>query len=98
MGLGIAAAHRHHGSGAGLLDPVDDLARLLVGHSGDGAGVDDIRIRLLLKIHHLVAPLTEHGFHGLGLILIHFTAKGINGNFHGFLLAHSMKDDIIVEL
>ncbi|SCJ66884.1 Uncharacterised protein [uncultured Blautia sp.] len=86
MGLGIAAAHCHHGAGVLPLDAVDHLPGLLVADCRDGAGVHDIGIRLIGKLRERVPPCQQLLLHGLGLILVHLAAQGIDGNFHGISL------------
>ena len=87
MGLGIAAANRHHGLRMLLFRPVDHLAGLLVADRRNGAGVHHVGVRRVCKVHDLMAPGPEGLLHGLGLVLIHFAPEGVNRNFHRFLLA-----------
>ena len=86
MGLGIAAAHRHHCARVLPLDAVDHLPGLLVADRRDGAGVHDVCVRLLRKLRERVPPGQQLLLHGLGLILVHLAAQGIDGNFHGISL------------
>ena len=95
VGLGIAAAHRHHRRRMLLLHPVDHLAGLLVADGGDGAGVHHVGVGLPGKIHHLMALGPEGLLHGLGLVLIHLAAQGVNGDFHRFSLRFSNVSSII---
>ena len=85
MGLGVAAAHRHHRRRVLLLHPVDRLPGLLVADRSNGAGVHNIGIRLIGKVHHLMAFCPEGLLHSLRFILIHLAAKGINGDFHSLV-------------
>ena len=89
MGLGVAAADGHHSFRTLLFHPVDDLPGFLVADRRDGAGIHHIGVRSVGKVHHLMASGPEGLLHGLGLILIHLTSKGVNGNFHGFSLHFS---------
>ena len=84
MGLGVAAAHRHHGAGVLPLDAVDHLPGLLVADRRDGAGVHNVGVRLLPKGHDFVPPAPQFLLHGLGLVLVHLAAQGVDGNFHRF--------------
>ena len=77
MGLGIAAAGRHDGVGVHFFSPTDHLAGFFVTDGGDGAGVDDIGIRRLLKRHQLVSLRRKLLLHGLGLVLVDLAAEGI---------------------
>ena len=61
----------------------DDLAVLLVGQVGDGAGVDDVDLCLGLKGHQGMAPGGARLLNGLGLILIDLAAQGVNSESHG---------------
>ena len=82
MGLGIAAAHGDDSVGVVLPGAEDDLPGLLVADGGDGAGVDDIGVGLLLKGHENVAPGSEHLLQCLSFVLIDLAAEGIKSNFH----------------
>ena len=81
-GLSVTAADGHHSVRASAPGPADHLAGLFIADRRDRAGIDDIGIRRLLKLHQLMPPLTQNGLHGLRLVLIHFTSQRINGNFH----------------
>ena len=82
VGLGPAAAHGHHGPRVLPAGPVDGLAGLLVPGGGDGAGIDNVGVCLLAEGDRLVAPGPELLLHGLGLVLVHLAAKGVDGDFH----------------
>ena len=89
-GLGVAAADRYHGLGAALSRPADHLPGFFVADGSDGAGVDNIGVRLRLKGDHLVPPDRQLPLHGLGLILVDLTAQRIDPDFHPlpFLLSN----------
>ena len=74
MGLDIAAAGGYNGGRVSLFGPADHLPGLLIADGGDGAGVDDIGVRRLLKIHQLVTLSRQLLLHGLGLVLVHLAA------------------------
>ena len=83
MGLDIAAAGSYNGGRIPIFGPADHLPRLFIADGCDGAGIDDIGVCCLLKVHQLVALGRQLLFHGLGLILIDLTAKGVDGDSHG---------------
>lgn len=82
VGLDIAAAGGHHGVFVELAAAADHLAGLFVADGGDGAGIDDVGIRRLLKGYQCMAPADKLLLHGLGLVLVHLAAKGVNRNAH----------------
>ena len=82
VGLGVAAAYGDDRVGGGLPGPADHLPGLLVADGGDGAGVDHIGVRRLLKGDQAVAPLGDQLLQGLGLVLVDLTTKCIKCNLH----------------
>ena len=91
VGLHVAAAGGHYRVGVQLPASPDHLPRLLVADGGDGAGVDDIDVRLFIKRHQRVAPAHQLLLHGLCFILIHLASQGIDSCLHGILLALSVE-------
>ena len=86
LGLGVAAAHRHHRLGVHLFGSADDVAALLVTDGGDGTGVDDVGVGQVLKGDQGVTAAEQLALHGLGLILVDLAAQGVDGNVHRGLL------------
>ena len=84
IGLGVAAAHRHHRVGGALAGLPDHLAGFLVAHRRDGAGVDHIGVRRPVKGHQGVAPAGELRLHRLRLVLVDLAAQGVDSNSHVF--------------
>ena len=60
--------------------PADDLHALLVARAGHGAGVDDINIRLPVKLSRAIARLFKPLAHGLRIILVHLAPEGVKGD------------------
>ena len=88
-GLGIAAAHGHHGLRPLPPDTANHLPGLPVTLRRDGTGVDHVGVRFFREGHHAVAPLPQELFHGLRLVLVDFTAQGIDCRSHKPLLVKS---------
>ena len=80
--LAVTAADTDEGLRMELPAAADDGTVLLVGHGGDGAGVDDVGVALFVEGTDLMAPLVEQLLHGLGLILVGFATKGVKSKFH----------------
>ena len=80
--LGITAAHRDHRVRSRLSGPADDLPGLLIAHGGDGAGVDQIGVRVPLEGDDLMSPGGKQLLQRLGLILVHLTAQGVKRYSH----------------
>ena len=80
--LGIAAADTD--DGLRMLPPAaaDHRPVFLIRHRGDGAGIDDIPVALLLKAAHRMSHLRKKLLHCLGLILVCLAAEGIKSKFH----------------
>ena len=74
LGLGVAAADRHHRLRVVPAGAADHVAALFVADGGDRTGVDDVYVGLALKGDQGVAPLGEDGLHGLGLVLVDLAA------------------------
>ena len=77
-------------------DFTDQLQGFLVSGSGNGAGIDKVDIRRLIHGNNLIAIRLEELQHGLGIILIDFTAEGMGSDgFHDYSISpykHMMAD------
>ena len=73
--LGVAAADRHHRAGVFVPQAADGLAGFAPALGGDGAGVDDHRVRHLAGGGGQMPVLLEPGLHGLGLKLVDLAAE-----------------------
>ena len=82
MGLGVAAAEGHQRFGMLPAYPADGLPGFMVAGGGDGTAVDYIYVRVSGKGRDFVAAFPQKLLHGLGFILVDFTAKRINCNSH----------------
>ena len=72
----------HHGRlRVQFLCPVQHLSGLLVRNIRHGAGIDDIDIRLLRKVHDLIARCRKHLSHRLGLPGINLTSQVMKRRF-----------------
>src|SRR5262249_21326705 len=80
--LRVAAGDEHARGGTAALRAPDELPRLPIGAVGDGAGVDDVKIRLVLERDNRVPSLQPRLDHG-GVVLIDFTAECRDGDAHG---------------
>ena len=75
--LGIAAADADDRTRVALFAPADHRPVLLIRHSGNGAGVDNIGVGLPLEGDQGVATPGHHLFQGLGLVLVDLAAEGM---------------------
>ena len=82
MGLGVTAAYGDDSVRSRLAGPPDDMTGLFIAHRRDGAGVDNIGVRLPLKGDQGVAAPDSQLLQGLGLILIHLAAQCIKCDLH----------------
>ena len=84
--LPLGEAARGDNAGGRMLpgDAAHELQGFLVAGAGDGAGIDEIHVRLLRKGHDFVTRPFEGFQHGLGVVLIHLAAQGMKRGFHGF--------------
>ena len=91
-----AAADNQAGRRLFPADFPDQLQGFLVSGSGYGTGVDKVDIRRLIHGNNLIAIRLEELQHGLGIILIDFTAKGMGSDgFHDYSISpykHMMAD------
>ena len=83
VGLGIAPADGDHRLRVFPSDPADDLAGFASALRRDGTGVDNVRVRLLRKGDGGMAPVRPEALHGLGFVLVDFTAEGVKCGSHG---------------
>ena len=82
MRLGVAAAGGDDRARVAALRLTEHLARLFVAHRRDRAGVDDVGVRRLFKIHQLVPAVQKLLFECLRFILVHLAPEGADRNFH----------------
>ena len=60
----------------------EHLARLFVAHRRDRAGVDNVGVRRLLKIHQCMSAVQKLLLECLRFILVHLAPEGADRNFH----------------
>ena len=85
VALGETAGDDEGARPARLLDArelEDGIDRLLAGPVDEGAGVDDEALRRPGGVRELMAGLTEHALHELGVDLVLRTAEGGEVDFH----------------
>ena len=80
--LGVAAAHSHDCFGVFPPAAADHGPVLLICHSSDRAGIDDIAVAGLCKGTRNMATGEQKLLHCLGLVLINLAAKGIKSDLH----------------
>ena len=94
--LGHTTAYNEAGGRLLPADFPDELKGLFVPGSGDGAGINQVNIRRLVHGDDLIAIRLEKFQHGLGIILIDFTAKSMGSDgFHVYSISpykHMMAD------
>ena len=78
--LGQAPGDHHLGGGVLPQGPSHGVQALFVAGAGDGAGVYHVNVGDLGKIPDFIAGLLELFQHGLGIILIHLAAQGVEGH------------------
>jgi hypothetical protein len=82
--LRVAAGDEDAGGGTPPLRAPDELPRLPIGAVGDGAGVDDVEIRLVLERDDRVPPFQTRLDNG-GIVLIDLAAERRDGDAHGLV-------------
>ena len=75
------AAYRRQGAGMLPLQTPDGLPGFSYALRRDRAGVHEDHVGFILR--RLEAPLLQHGFDSLRLVLIHFAPQGVRHIFHG---------------
>ena len=79
--LGIAARYHDKRLGVPFGCPADHLPGLALTHIGHHAGIDQIDVRRLLKIHNRKAGFPEQFLHGCSIRLVYLAAQGIKSYF-----------------
>jgi hypothetical protein len=80
--LGVAAANANDSLRVIPTTAANDRPVFLVGHSGNGAGVDNIAVTWLVKAANGVTQSGKKLLHSLGFILICFAPKGVKTKLH----------------
>ncbi len=80
-GLDIAAGRGHHCVRILPAGPVDHLPAFAVGDIGHRTGINNINVCPVAKFHDLIAGVGQQFLHGIGLILVYFTAQGQKSRF-----------------
>jgi hypothetical protein len=80
--LGVATAYADDGIGIFLAASADYCPIFLIGHCGDGTGVDNVAIAFLIKSCDFVAFCHKKLFHCLGFVLVCLASKGIKSKLH----------------
>ena len=80
--LGHTAREDHNAVGVQLLESAHRLPRFSVALGGDGAGIDDVDIRLLRAVNDGDSVPLKALSHRLRFILIDLAAQGIKCRFH----------------
>jgi hypothetical protein len=63
----------------------DDVTAFLFGHSGDGAGVDEVEVGFLVEVHDGV-PFVDETSQQVGRLReVQFASQGMCGDSHFFL-------------
>ena len=80
--VALGQTARHHDGAARMQprDAPDQLLRLLVAGSGDGAGVDEVHVRLVLHRNGGIARALEGLQHGLGVVLVDLAAQRLHSD------------------
>src|SRR5690606_22520044 len=79
-GLGIAPGDGDDGIRVAPDRPANHLAALFVTGVGHGTGIDDINVRLLIKIHPFITGSLKHLPNRFRLVGIHLAAQGVESH------------------
>ena len=78
--LGKASGHDNLRQRVLAMAAADDLHALFIARSRHGTGIDNIDIGPLVKFSRAVARLFKPFAHGLRIVLVHLTSKGMKGD------------------